>query len=151
MDGGNHKTKRAAPARTTRYGATTHADHSRPEGTIQALRTAGAAGLDHYRRLFGSPRYGRKVDRNSLPSPLTYLCERVGLRTTPRRAWASIRCPVHKNGDERNPSMRVSLVDGHFRCMTCGASGGDIIALHRLVSGFSSVEAVLDLGGRFHD
>jgi DNA primase len=47
--------------------------------------------------------------------------------------------------------MGVSLVDGHFRCHACGARGGDIIALHMLVTGKSFIEAVHELGGRFHD
>jgi DNA primase len=45
----------------------------------------------------------------------------------------------------------VSLTDGHFRCHACGVKGGDVIALHRLATGLGFVEAVHDLGGRFHD
>jgi len=47
--------------------------------------------------------------------------------------------------------MRVSLRDGHFRCHACGAKGGDIIALHRLVTGLGFRDAVRDFGGRFHE
>ena len=62
-----------------------------------------------------------------------------------------IRCPAHKGGDEKKPSMIVSLEDGHFKCQACGAKGGDIIALHRLFTGHGFLVAVADLGGRFHD
>jgi hypothetical protein len=113
---------------------------------------AGASGLDHYRRLFTQPAKQRgRLDRASLPSPARYLAGHGLLTGKPRGEWVSIRCPVHKGGDERNPSMRVSLVDGHFRCHACGAKGGDIVSLHRLATGLGFRDAVHDLGGRFHD
>ena len=103
-------------------------------------------GLQHYQRLFGhSDR--RALSRASLPTPLAYLTQQELLTRKPRGEWASIRCPVHKAGAEANPSMGVSLVDGHFRCHACGAAGGDIIALHRLRTGLSFTDAVRDLRG----
>jgi hypothetical protein len=111
----------------------------------------GASGIAHYDRLFGPRARRGEIDRASLPSPVAYLTERGALTGKPRREWASIRCPAHKGGDERNPSMGVSLIDGHFACHACGAKGGDIIALHRLTTGLGFREAVRDLGGRFHD
>ena len=110
------------------------------------------AGLEHYRRLFGPPRKHRgDLDRDSLPTPKTYLRERGLLTQRVRGEWTSIRCPVHKAGAEAHPSMRVSMIDGHFLCHACGAKGGDIIALHRLATGLGFREAVHDLGGRFHE
>jgi DNA primase len=109
-------------------------------------------GLDHYRRLFGQQQQIRgRLDRASLPSPISYLTERGLLCKRPRAEWVSIRCPKHKGGDERHPSMSVSLVDGHFACHACGAKGGDIVALHQLVTGLGFRDAVRDLGGRFHE
>jgi len=98
------------------------------------------------------PRAPRKraISRQSLPTPEQYLVQRRLLETTPRGAWASIRCPAHKGGEEQTPSLRVNLKDGHFRCMACGVKGGDIIALHRLLTGRSFLDTVRDLGGRFH-
>lgn len=93
----------------------------------------------------------RLLDRQSLPNPQQYLIERELLKLKPRGEWVSICCPAHAGGKEKNPSLRVSLIDGHFRCMACGASGGDLIALHRLTTGVGFLEAVRDLGGRFHD
>lgn len=111
-----------------------------------------SAGLEHYRRLFGSVvRRRGDLDRGSLPQPETYLRGRGLLTHRTRGEWISVRCPVHKNGDESHPSLRVSLCDGHFRCHACGASGGDILALHRLITGLGFRDAVRDLGGRFHD
>ena len=114
---------------------------------------AGAAGLDHYRRLF-TPRTAQRacLDRSTLPAPAQYLAKHGLLLTRrPRGEWVQIRCPVHKGGDEQNPSLGISLVDGHFRCHACGAKGGDIIALHMLATGKRFRDAVADLGGRFHE
>lgn len=110
-------------------------------------------GLTFYEKLFGTkPSNGRKsIDRASLPTPLQYLTGRNLLKGKTRGEWVSICCPAHKGGAEDNPSLRVSLIDGHFKCMACGASGGDLVALHRLITGMSFLDAVHDLGGRFHD
>ena len=93
----------------------------------------------------------KAIDRASLPSPLQCLTGRGLLKGKTRGEWISSRCPVHKAGAEDNPSLRVSLADGHFKCMACGASGGDLIALHRLITGLGFLDAVRDLGGRFHE
>ena len=107
-------------------------------------------GLHLYRRNFVRNSRG-SLDRQSLPTPLQYLAEHGLLKSRQKGKWASICCPVHKGGAERNPSLRVSLIDAHFRCMACGASGSDLIALHRLITGCGFVQAVRDLGGRFHE
>jgi hypothetical protein len=117
--------------------------------------SATAPGLDHYRRLFGggqapAPRHGT-LDKSSLPAPIRYLRDNGLLVGKVKAEWTDIRCPAHKGGDERNPSMSISLVDGHFACHACGAKGRDILALHRLRTGLGFRDAVRDLGGRFHD
>lgn len=110
------------------------------------------SGLHLYHQLFAhQPNRRRKeIDRLSLPTPLQYLSERGLLNRMPRAEWAAICCPVHKGGAEKTPSLVVSMIDGHFRCMACGVSGGDLIALHRLIASAGFIEAVRDLGGRFH-
>lgn len=85
-------------------------------------------------------------DKALLPTPASYLDSRGLWSSRSRGAWAAIRCPVHKQGGESNPSLRVSLEDGHFRCMACGAKGGDILALHRLITGAGFIEAARELG-----
>ena len=112
-----------------------------------------AAGIKHFARLFGpSQRHqARTLDRGSLPAPARYLREHGLLAGKIRGESTAIRCPAHKGGTEAHPSMLVSLVDGHFRCMTCGAKGGDIIALHRLLTGCGFVQAVRELGARLHE
>ena len=110
-------------------------------------------GLHLYQRIFsrklGAAR--KSLDRQSLPTPLQYVTGRGLLKGQTRGEWASICCPTHKGGAEKNPSLRVSLIDGHFCCMACGVKGGDVVALHRLITGASFLDAVRDLGGRFHD
>lgn len=85
-------------------------------------------------------------DRDKLPAPLAYL-ERRGLITAkPRGQWISVRCPSHKGGNENHPSLRVNLERGSFRCMTCGAHGGDVLDLHRLFTGAGFKQAARELG-----
>ena len=91
----------------------------------------------------------RTLVKDSLPAPAQYLSHRGLLKRKPCGEWAAITCPVHAGGKELNPSMRVNLIDGHFKCMACGEKGGDVIALHRLITGASFMAAVFDLGGRF--
>jgi DNA primase len=92
----------------------------------------------------------RTLDRHSLPTPTQYLA-RAGLRIGKRSGrWITLHCPAHKSGAEANPSMSVNIDDGHFRCFACGAKGGDVVALHRLITGMGFREAVADIGGRFH-
>jgi len=110
-------------------------------------------GLDQFNRIFqrSYPSGQRGLDRGSLPTPLQYLGERDLLKGRQRGQWTSICCPVHKGGAEDHPSMRVNVADGHFKCMACGAKGGDLVALHRLITGMGFRDAVRDMGGRFHD
>ena len=91
------------------------------------------------------------IDRSSLPAPLSYLTG-AGMRIGKRSgAWINVYCPIHKRGAEKNPSMSVHISDGHFRCFSCGVKGGNIVALHRLITRLGFREAVADLGGRFHE
>jgi hypothetical protein len=109
------------------------------------------SGLDQYTRLFFGKSNRVSIDRGSFPTPLQYLTERGLHQGKQRGQWIAICCPAHKAGAEGHPSMRVSVADGHFKCMACGAKGGDLIALHRLITGLGFLDAVRDLGGRFHD
>ena len=108
-------------------------------------------GLNQFKRIFQRSHQRENVlDRDSLPTPLQYLTDRNLLSGKYRGQWVSIRCPAHKSGAEDHPSMRVSVSDGHYKCMACGAKGGDLVALHRLITGLGFRDAVKDLGGRFH-
>jgi hypothetical protein len=111
-----------------------------------------SAGLANYQRLFESTRrFHAQLDRDSLPAPEAYLRARGLLTQRSYDEWVSIRCPAHNGGDELHASLRISLRDGHYRCHACGASGGDVLALHRLITGLGFREAARDLGARIHD
>ena len=67
-------------------------------------------------------------DRACLPDPLTYYTAALdGLHG--RGAWRNAVCPFHA---DTRPSLRVNVTTGAFRCMVCGAHGGDVLAFHQL-------------------
>jgi len=82
--------------------------------------------------------------RNKSISVTDYLLGR-GISFKGSSDWASIKCPAHKGGQEKRPSLQVNLTEGHFRCLTCNVSGGNLIALHSLFTGKSYREAALEL------
>jgi hypothetical protein len=83
-----------------------------------------------------------RFDRGRLPDPLGYF-EGEGLRLRGRGAWRSAICCFH---DDCRPSLLVNTETGAYRCMACGAKGGDVLAFHRARHGLSFVQAARDLG-----
>jgi hypothetical protein len=59
-----------------------------------------------------------RFDRSRLPAAIAYFTEREQLRLFGRGVWRSAHCPLH---DDLQPSLRVNLDVGAFRCMACGA------------------------------
>ena len=94
-------------------------------------------------------RLGRKqgkFDRKLLPSPLAIL-NLVGMKpgkTNPAGYWI-LRCPFHKNGQEKHPSLNLHSQNGHYRCHSCGAKG-DILAFYMALTGKTFLESVKSLG-----
>ncbi|WP_449369718.1 CHC2 zinc finger domain-containing protein [Thiomonas sp.] len=70
------------------------------------------------------PVQARLFDRSRLPDPLTFYPAELGALHG-RGVWRSALCPFHKDS---RPSLRVNVQTGAFRCMVCGASGGDVLA-----------------------
>jgi len=83
-----------------------------------------------------------RFQKNLLPDPAHYF-EAGGLRLIGRGVWRSALCPFH---DDTRPSLRINVQTGGFRCMSCGAKGGDVIDFHRAMHGLSFMQAVRDLG-----
>lgn len=81
--------------------------------------------------------------RERLPDAIGYYCTRERLRLIGRGHWRSAVCPFH---DDDRPSLRVNVETGAFRCMACGAKGGDVLSFHRQRHGLSFVQAARDLG-----
>ena len=79
--------------------------------------------------------------REALPSPAEYFRSQ-GLKLTGGGEWKNAICPFHT---DTHPSLRVRLDTGGFRCMACGAHGGDVIAFHMQRHGLRFVDAARDL------
>lgn len=80
--------------------------------------------------------------RSRLPNPADYFA-RHGLKLTGGGEWRNLICPFH---DDTKPSLRVRLDTGAFRCMVCGAHGGDVLAFHQQRHGLSFKQAAMQLG-----
>lgn len=89
------------------------------------------------------PTRGRfSFKRDRLPSPAGYY-EAQGLQLTGRGGWRNAVCPFHQ---DTHPSLRVRIDSGAFRCMVCGAHGGDVLAFHMQRHGLRFIEAAKALG-----
>lgn len=75
--------------------------------------------------------------RSRLPNPGEYYHEQ-GLKLTGGGEWKSAICPFH---EDTRPSLRVRLDSGGFRCMACGAHGGDVLAFHMQRYGLRFIDA----------
>lgn len=74
-----------------------------------------------------------------------YLSEQSLISFTYRSGdWATAGiCPFHD--DKRSGSFKVNLETGSFKCWSCGASGGDIIAFLQQRDYLDFREALLQL------
>ncbi|HRH79463.1 MAG TPA: CHC2 zinc finger domain-containing protein [Thiobacillaceae bacterium] len=85
-------------------------------------------------------RFGFRRDR--LPSAADYYPTQ-GIKLIGRGAWRDTICPFHP---DTRPSLRVRIETGAFRCMVCGAHGGDVLAFHMQRHGLRFIEAAKALG-----
>ena len=87
-------------------------------------------------------------DRNLLPDTTAYF-EEQGLKLTgPRSAkWKTTESRFHDGSD----SMRVNTSTGAWVCMSCGESGGDVLAYSMKLHGLEFVEAAKQLGAWVDD
>ena len=92
-----------------------------------------------------SGHYGQ-FERELLPHPSEVL-DQLGItnRKLNHGGYWVFKCPVHKGGMEKNPSLHLYANGGHFRCQSCRAKGGDILDFYCLVTGKDFVEAAKDL------
>lgn len=87
-------------------------------------------------------RYKHKFNRELLPNPGQYYRDQ-GLKLTGGSEWKSALCPFH--GDT-NPSLRIRLDSGGFRCMACHVHGGDVLAFHMQLYKLDFISAARELG-----
>lgn len=82
-----------------------------------------------------------------LPNP-THVLSMLGfsVEKTNAKGYFNLRCPFHKDGNERTASLNLHKSTGHYRCHACGAKGGDILAFYMNVTGKSFVTSAKELG-----
>lgn len=85
------------------------------------------------------------LDKSGLMPPAVVL-DALGVRYERVGGRLAVYCPFHKGGHERNPSLAMHAVDGHYKCFSCGQKGGDVIAFYRSVTGAGFVAALMALG-----
>jgi hypothetical protein len=107
-------------------------------------RLAGRAGASDWKTLYAghSTKAEGRFVRERLPEPLAYYAGQ-GIELRGRGAWRDAVCPFHA---DTRPSLRVHAETGAFRCMSCGASGGDVLSFHRRRHVLGFVEAAQALG-----
>ena len=88
------------------------------------------------------PKYTGKFSRKALPSSIQYY-ESQNIKLTGGGAWRDAICPFHSDS---NPSLRVNVERGGYRCMVCGARGGDVLAFHMQRHRLGFIEAAKQLG-----
>ncbi len=81
-------------------------------------------------------------DCRLLPKPADYHAGE-GVRLLGRGAWRDALCPFHQ---DRSPSLRVNMETGAFRCMACGARGGDVLAFYMRRHALRFIDASKSLG-----
>ena len=81
-------------------------------------------------------------NRELLPHPADYYAVE-GVKLLGTGGWRNALCPFHK---DTKPSMRIFFESGAYRCMVCGAHGGDVLAFHMQRHGLRFVESAKALG-----
>lgn len=84
--------------------------------------------------------------RESLPPARTFYQREFGSALHKERGgWATTACCFHQ--PDRHPSLRLRFEGGGaFRCFSCGAHGGDIVAFLMLRDHLSFPDAARELG-----
>jgi hypothetical protein len=119
--------------------------------TVQTTKENGAVAsqqhtprnTNHKRNSTSSSRKLKSVfDRTRLPIVSNYY-DAQGVTLKGKSAWRDAICPFHT---DTKPSLRVRLETGAFRCMVCGAHGGDVLAFHMQRYGMTFKAAAIALG-----
>ncbi len=85
-----------------------------------------------------------KFNRDRLPTPADYFSLHLpSLKKHNADGWAFALCPFHADSA---PSLRVNVLTGAYKCMACGAHGGDVLAFHIAANGLDFASAAKALG-----
>jgi hypothetical protein len=85
-------------------------------------------------------------DRDRLPDALDYFAHE-GLKLSARGKWRTANCVFHGGSD----SMRINSQTGGWVCMSCGESGGDVLAYRMAAHGEDFITAAKALGAWVDD
>ena len=85
---------------------------------------------------------GGNFNRDRLTGWMAY-ADTQGITVEGRGTWRSAMCDFH---DDAKPSMRVNTLSGGWCCMSCGASGGDVLAHYMARTGMGFIAAAKALG-----
>lgn len=103
-----------------------------------------AIGIDYFeqsRKLYGD---GTKSLKERINPQRFYSCEQDEVKRPNGKGWAVAGlCPFHD--DTKAGSFHVNLESGGFKCFSCEASGGDVIAYTMKRYGLSFIAAKMRL------
>jgi len=97
------------------------------------------------RTTFNGQRTGQRfgLNRSLLPPAIEYYRDSNSMKLIGTGEWRSSLCPFH---DDSQPSLRINIKGGGYKCMVCEAKGGDVIAFHMARHGLAFVDACKALG-----
>ena len=89
-----------------------------------------------------SQKYAGKFSRKALPEPVTYY-EKQHIQLKGDGQWRDEICQFHA---DTKPSLRINIERGTYRCLICGARGGDVLAFHMHLYSMPFIAACKALG-----
>lgn len=89
-----------------------------------------------------SQKYAGKFSRKALPEPVAYY-EKQNIQLKGDGQWRDAICPFHA---DTKLSLRINIERGAYRCLICGARGGDVLAFHMHLHSMPFIAACKALG-----
>ncbi len=94
-------------------------------------------------KTYANPKTQGKFSRKALPTTFEYYTTQQGMSLKGGGEWLDAICPFHS---DTKPSLRINIEKGAYRCMVCGARGGDVLAFHMHRHGLGFIQAAKELG-----
>ena len=94
-------------------------------------------------KTYANPKTQGKFSRKALPTTSHYYETQQGMTLKGGGEWLDAICPFHP---DTKPSLRINIEKGAYRCMVCGARGGDVLAFHMHRNGLGFIQAAKELG-----
>lgn len=84
----------------------------------------------------------RKFNRDFIPTLAPKYYAKLYPHLKGKNGWQTVKCLFH---EDNNPSLRVCLDHGGFKCFACNASG-DLVKFHMMTQQKTFNETINDLG-----